>query len=203
MSKEPGRAETKREKATAKRRLHIIDAAARCIVEKGYNQSGMRDIAHRANVSIGNLYNHFASKTDMLAKIAEMERAELEPFFRMLAQPKAGPDTLLAFVTSYVRFLSNPGTVILTLEITCEAIRSPEIAALFLDTREDLVRALADHVGRGIENGSLRATGDPAELAHLLLGMIESCAYRAALEDVEMKRVLDTLGGFIRTALAP
>lgn len=203
MSDTAGKMKTKREKATEKRRRQIIEAAASCIIENGYHQSGMREIASRAKVSIGNLYNHFSSKADMLAEIASMERDELEPYLRMLAEPEAGPETLDGFVTSYARYLSDPETVILTLEITCEAIRSPEIAALFLETRDELITTLADHAKRGIDNGSFRQIEDPHEAAHLLLGMIESCAYRAALEEVRIEKVLGTLSTFTRTALAP
>jgi AcrR family transcriptional regulator len=56
----------KRDAALKERRLHILDAAIACLSEKGYHQTGMRDIAKRAEVSLGNLYNHFPGKHDML-----------------------------------------------------------------------------------------------------------------------------------------
>ncbi|HDO1150981.1 TPA: helix-turn-helix transcriptional regulator, partial [Aeromonas salmonicida] len=40
------------------RRELIIQAALGCFIERGFHQTGMRDIAAAAGVSLGNLYNH-------------------------------------------------------------------------------------------------------------------------------------------------
>lgn len=48
----------------------ILRAATRAIAEKGFNGTNIRDIGARGGMSSGSLYNHFASKTDILATIA-------------------------------------------------------------------------------------------------------------------------------------
>jgi AcrR family transcriptional regulator len=60
--------ETKRDKELKSRRAHILEAALMSLLEKGYHQTGVRDIAKRAGVSLGNLYNHFSGKHAVLGR---------------------------------------------------------------------------------------------------------------------------------------
>jgi len=47
----------------------IIDSAMSLIAEKGYKASTMRQIAKKAGVTAGSLYNHIKSKTEILLEI--------------------------------------------------------------------------------------------------------------------------------------
>lgn len=49
----------------------ILDAAVRVFGARGYHGTSVRDIAEAAGVSPGSLYNHFASKHDLLVVILE------------------------------------------------------------------------------------------------------------------------------------
>ncbi|MEO1679551.1 MAG: TetR/AcrR family transcriptional regulator [Pseudomonadota bacterium] len=193
--------ETKRDKANAKRRQHILEAAVLCFLENGYHQTGVRDIAKRAGISLGNLYNHFSGKHDVLAEIAAQERAELAPFLDLLAEDGPAEDVLTRFVTAYAEYLASPEIVILTLEITSEAIRKPDIAELFTGSRTALVEALTKLIGRGISEGKMRTVSDVEETAYLILEVIESTSYRIAIDGAPAKRVLDNLMGFFSAAL--
>ncbi|MEM8959013.1 MAG: TetR/AcrR family transcriptional regulator [Pseudomonadota bacterium] len=193
--------ENKRDKANAQRRRQILDAAFMCFLENGYHQTGVREIAKRAGISLGNLYNHFSGKHDVLAEIATLERAELEPFLNLLAQEKPADAVLAEFVTGYAEYLSSPENVILTLEITCEALRKPDIAVLFTESRTALVTAVIGLIERGVREGSLTAVADVEETAHLLIELIEGRAYRAAIDGAPLKRVLAGLREFVSAAL--
>ena len=156
-TKKPG---SIREKTTAKRRNQILEAAVMCFLEHGYHQTGVRDIAARAGVSLGNLYNHFRGKHDVLVEIAMLERCELEPFLKILNSNAPAPKVLKKFIRAYAKYLAAPENVILTLEISSEAVRQPDIAQLFVENRSSLTDALETVVRRGITNGDLRAVPD-------------------------------------------
>lgn len=85
---------TGEEKVKAARRARIVEAALACFVEKGFHQTGMREIAATAGVSLGNLYNHFPGKEALIALIASLEAEELAAPFathqRQLEQALAG-----------------------------------------------------------------------------------------------------------------
>lgn len=48
----------------------ILQAATGAMAEKGFNGTNIRDIGARGGMSSGSLYNHFRSKSDILATIA-------------------------------------------------------------------------------------------------------------------------------------
>lgn len=193
---------TKREIASGKRKSAILKAAVMCFIENGYHQTGVRDIAKKASVSIGNLYNYFAGKSDVLAEIAAIERSELEPFLQILAKDGPALDVLAEFVPAYTRHLSAPETIVLALEITLEAIREPDIADLFTETRSKLIHAIAAILDRGTKEGSIRKTQNASETAHLILEVMEGTAFRHGIEDVPVKTLLDNQWDFIRSAIA-
>ena len=46
-------------------RLAIEDAAIELFMEQGYHATSMRQIAKRAELALGGIYNHFASKDEI------------------------------------------------------------------------------------------------------------------------------------------
>jgi AcrR family transcriptional regulator len=50
-------------------RDRVIQAAHRLFIEQGYHGTSMRRIAKRAGLALGGIYNHFASKDDILAAV--------------------------------------------------------------------------------------------------------------------------------------
>ena len=62
---EPGRRERKKLVA----RAAILEASARLFVEQGFERTRIETIAQNADVGVGTVYNHFATKADILAAI--------------------------------------------------------------------------------------------------------------------------------------
>jgi AcrR family transcriptional regulator len=58
----------------------ILDAAYDLITKQGYAATSMRQIAERAGLSLGSIYNHFASKADVFRAIL----VDRHPFLQML-----------------------------------------------------------------------------------------------------------------------
>jgi len=49
----------------------VLDSAARCFCDRGYDAASMRDIARDAGMKAGSLYYHFASKSELLVAVHE------------------------------------------------------------------------------------------------------------------------------------
>ncbi len=201
MSEDGAAPETKRDKATAQRRAKILEAAVTAFLENGYHQTGVRDIARRAGVSLGNLYNHFPGKHDVLAEIATLERQELESFLGLLGEPAPAPEILDRFITAYAAYVAAPETVLLTIEITSEAVRKPDIGALFLANRERLVAALASVLQRGMADGAFRAMADARQAAYQIIDLIDGAAYRSVLNEGGMQEMAGALKDFVVAAV--
>ncbi len=77
-----------REKNKENTRLAILESARRLLVERGYQGTPMEDVAADAGVSVGTLYNYFASKQALLAGVLEEEgKAMVAAGERILAVP--------------------------------------------------------------------------------------------------------------------
>ena len=201
MSDDTKKPESIREKATAKRRNQILEAAVMCFLERGYHQTGVRDIAARAGVSLGNLYNHFRGKHDVLVEIAILERREMEPFLKILNSDAPAPKVIRKFIKAYAKYLAAPENVILTLEISSEAVRQPDIAQLFVENRSSLTEALEAVVKRGITGGELRTVPDPLQASQLVIEVLEGSAYRSVLSEMPMTGIIVCAEDFIMSSL--
>src|SRR5215475_3238699 len=60
----------------ADRRDEILAAAQTCFARSGFHQTSMQEICTQAGMSPGNLYRYFRSKEEIIAGIAERDRAE-------------------------------------------------------------------------------------------------------------------------------
>lgn len=89
-----------RERHKADRTRRMQEAAAHLFREAGYDAARTEDIAAAADVSVGTLYNYFATKGDLLMAIVAMEVEEvLAAGAAVLENPPADPvealDTLI------------------------------------------------------------------------------------------------------------
>ncbi len=61
-------------------RQAILSAAYDLIIRQGYAATSMRQIAQKAGLALGGIYNHFSSKEEVFRAIVE----ERHPFFQMI-----------------------------------------------------------------------------------------------------------------------
>jgi AcrR family transcriptional regulator len=81
-------------------RQAIIDAAYGLIIEQGYAATSMRQIADRAGLALGGIYNHFPSKADVF-RVIMLER---HPFRQiMIIFNSAQGDTIEEYVRNLAR----------------------------------------------------------------------------------------------------
>ncbi len=175
---ETGKPPTKRALTTQKRRKQIVQTAAACFIEQGFHQTSIRDIAKRAGISLGNLYNHFSSKTDLIAEIAVLEADDLALVDDILSGDGAVQDILARFIAAHFNDLSKPENAVLTAEITSEAMRNPLIAKPFVQNRKRLTGQLE----KVLRSPALNYPEDTSEIAELIVTLVESTAVRAAFE---------------------
>jgi AcrR family transcriptional regulator len=60
---------SRRERLKQEREALILEAAAAVFARKGYHQATIRDIAERADVADGTIYNYYSDKRDLLVAI--------------------------------------------------------------------------------------------------------------------------------------
>ena len=102
-----------REKKQAKTEAAILRSAAYLISNKGFEQTTVEDIAARAEVGVGTVYNYFGSKNELLVALMERDTRDLLQAGKgVVARPGVRPEAALTdlfwiyaqgFLTKYER----------------------------------------------------------------------------------------------------
>lgn len=177
-----------RQQSTEQRRQQIVEAAADCFIDKGFYQTSMRDIAAQAEVSLGNLYNHFDSKQALILEIASLEAVELDEFESALVSDGSCIESILLFSASFLEFSTDPDNLALGVEVTAAATRDPEIAHAFAGNRAKISARIAACLQNGIVSKEIDSKVDSSEGAEHILDLVESCAYRTVLSGEKITR---------------
>ena len=162
--------------------MHIVAAAIECFSTKGFHQTSIRDIAERANISLGNLYNHFDSKAALILEIASVEAQELKPY-RNIPVDFPDPDKALrTFVTNHLKTLAYREQVVLYIEVARESLWHEDIARCFEDNRLVIVNYLKSILKAGIAKGLYDPKLSCLETAELIVGAVEGLGLRVQFQ---------------------
>jgi TetR/AcrR family transcriptional regulator, cholesterol catabolism regulator len=86
-----------------RRRKQIADAAVRLFVINGFEKTTTRQIAKAAQLSIGSLYEYFATKEDVLYLVLDSIYIEIEKALQLaLSQSVGGKETLVELIRQYL-----------------------------------------------------------------------------------------------------
>ena len=144
-------------------RGRILEAAAGAIAESGFHGMSMRALARAAGMSLGNSYNYFASKEEILFAIQkgafEVLIASAGEALAPLAEPSA---RLYVFVSHHVRYFAEHPEVMRVL--VHEASALPEAERREVRRLKERYFALgrsivADLVAEGCGPGSAESSG--------------------------------------------
>lgn len=103
---DPAAASPRRERKKRESRRRIYDAAFQLFVEQGYDATTVEQIAERADVAKGTVFNYFPRKTSFLAALADDWTSRIE---EDLGPPAAWKGTAREKLTRLFRFLADLG----------------------------------------------------------------------------------------------
>lgn len=160
-------------------RLRILDAAEELIAARGVSRAGLAQIAKRAGVAVGTLYNYFTDRDDLVRALFESRRAVVRAQLR--AATAIGKE--LAFEPRLRRFVQE------LLEV-CErhrrflkmAIESEHARLSPSTTPQDIHAALFEIVEAGVAEKAV-ARPHAALLPVLIAGALKAVILRRSQED--------------------
>jgi AcrR family transcriptional regulator len=133
-------------------RLAILDAAEELIARHGLHSAALVQIARRAGVAVGTLYNYFTDRDALIRGLFESRRASLRP--RLLAAISAGAD--LAFEPRLRRFVRDVFEVFEAhrgfLKV---AIENEHLKPSGSTTPQDLLAGVRDIIAAGVREGAI------------------------------------------------
>ena len=170
LSPAPSRAQRRKARTEAS----IIDAAEGLFLERGFHGVTVEQVADAADVAVGSIYVHFASKEGLY--LALLERAfEVEQTYMQAALDSnvAPLQQLLLAGDAYLRFyFENPGyfRILVWPHVDARpADELPDAAQRLAERAEQQVSRLADVLAACQQQG-LVSDGDPYKIAKFMWG---------------------------------
>jgi len=104
-----------------RRRRQIIDAAVKLFIANGFHKTTTRQIARKADISIGALYEYVASKEDVLYLVCDSIHGEVERMVsHVMAAAGVGRNTLTEILRAYFQVCHRMSDFILLIyQETC------------------------------------------------------------------------------------
>lgn len=162
--------------ACSAKRRQILDGAEAIFLESGYEGASMSQIACRAGVSKGTLYNHFENKADLFgAVIEDLSRGKLSPAICQSDLDTVSCEAAFTrFAERFITVLLQPGPLRLYRIIVAEAPHFPDLADTFW--RNGFGRTLntvTQWIEYWVEQGAI-ATDDPLFAAEQFMALCQT-----------------------------
>lgn len=201
MTKTAARGAERKRRIEALTREAILDAAEEVIGERGYANAGMRDIAARAEISVGALYQFFKSKEDLFARLLARRGDELVPRIAEIVAGDAPPVAKLMALADFTigYFRARPEFTRVLLQSSFPVMGSwavfGERSRYRYDEATDVVAGLFEE---GIAAGDFHP-GEPHDLARIQSGIMHAF-YLSDIDrsDAEHDRSADDIKALIR-----
>jgi AcrR family transcriptional regulator len=147
------------------KRRRIEEAARHLFIRRGFHATSMRDIARGAGASLGNLYNYYPTKEDILesiiSKYQKVIDARLREIFEEVEEP-FHPDSLRRFGAMIKELVSAHSDFWLLMYIDVLEFENRHFRKMFEGLASSLRRRFAPHFKELKEQGALYDGVDPA-----------------------------------------
>jgi AcrR family transcriptional regulator len=171
------------------KRNRIIEAAAGIFAQQGYARAGVADIAVRAAIGKGTVYEYFDSKEDLFFAVFEwyMQRTGRETSVRVTALGGSASERLLALSDAIMGLWDEIKEVFtLTMEFWAASASSQmqdRFKSAFRDLYQEFREIIVALIQDGIERGEFRADVRPEPVAAALVGTWDALFLQAWFEE--------------------
>lgn len=132
------------EERRAATRAKILNAAVECLLERGYADTTVGEVQHRAGLARGTLLHHFPTKVDLIvAAMTHLAEERIARFQREAELVAPDQSRLVALVEVAWRDLNSP-TFFTGLELWVAARTDPELRDVLIPVETDLFRKIHD-----------------------------------------------------------
>jgi TetR/AcrR family transcriptional repressor of uid operon len=185
------------------RREHILDAAEVCFARTGFHRTTMQDICKEAAISPGALYVYFASKEDLIAGIAERDRAE---FGERFADLSTAPDFMKSLSDLGNHYFDAEPAYKRTMcvEIGLESTRNPKVGEIYHSVDQHVQDSFEKLFARLAAEGRIAPDFDIPTLAKLFSIIGDGLFWHRAVDpDFDAKTVVPATMKLIGKLLNP
>lgn len=162
-----------KERQREERERLILEAGEELILEKGYHETSMDDIAARVGVSKGTVYLHFPGKEDLILALLERDMRDFAGILDAILASDDSPGAKLHRLIELVYGEMSGRHV----RLVDTVFQSPELRSRFFEKKDSLRdhwETFARRLGEVIEAGQAAGELDAAFPAPVLVGLFSS-----------------------------
>jgi len=150
-------------------RTRLLEAAAGCFAQHGYDAASVSEICRRAEVSKGAFYHHFASKQELFLELLDAWLSELDTQLRAAVAGAANiPEAILGMAEKARPVFQMANDYIpIYMEFFLKASRDPAVWRATIEPYRRYRAFFTQLIESGITEGSLRPV-DPDTAARVL-----------------------------------
>jgi TetR/AcrR family transcriptional regulator, repressor for uid operon len=183
-----------------RRREEILKAAKACFAREGFHATSMRDIYRECGLSPGAVYNHFASKEEIVRALGEERLREAQARREALELIEDPIEALRLLAAGTREELVREEDLLLQLQLDGEALRNESIAEVSRQAFDATLETVVGLIGRAQSAGHLDPRADADALGRVLIGAFQGLVVQTAIgAPPERERHIQAL----RTLLAP
>ena len=177
--------------------VEILDCAAQCFMEMGFQGTSIDDVARRLGATKGRIYYYYSSKANLFFDVHREGMDRLMKAVRAAMEPeRSGAERLLAMVEAHaltmMQNIAYEAVVVQGVQMHRLGATTPEQRRILDDlmaVRKEFEKLFADVVRQGQEDGSLERR-DLSLCVKGLLGAVNWMAvwYRPRPEDTDARQ---------------
>jgi AcrR family transcriptional regulator len=164
------------EEEQVRRRKEIFNASVHLFLQKGFNETSMREIAEAAGIGKSTLYDYFPSKDDILLSFVEDELESLTQRGEKIAEQKiSAAEKLQQIMADYMEYLAEQQDFYMNLSLEVQRLAQQSLARIQAKRHayQDLIRSVIEE---GIQEGCFRAV-DPLLATRIILTALTPAVY--------------------------
>ncbi|MDQ0227670.1 TetR/AcrR family transcriptional regulator [Metabacillus niabensis] len=177
------------------RRIQIIEDAIQVIVEVGYTNASIGNIAKRAGVSKGVVTYHFSNKEELMRAVVEHSYAMAIPFMEKFMNESDSAQALLrAYIESNLRFIFEHQKYVRAIIEVVSNARTDDGELLYKEEDESIYEPLIEifKLGQEVE-GSFRDFC-PIIMAKTVRSVIDSMGTKVVNNDIaDMEKTISEI----------
>lgn len=169
----PRTARPLRERQREEREQFILDAAQELLVEKGYHEMSMDDIAARVGIAKGTVYLHFPSKEELMFALITRDMSN---FLISIDQHLAEADTPTAQLSAMLEYMMRAISGA-RFQALIAISQNPELRARFIEHKAQFVaqrQQLDARLTRIFDEGKARGDFDATIATPVLVSLFET-----------------------------
>jgi TetR/AcrR family transcriptional regulator len=157
-------------------REQLLDAAEEVFGRKGYHETTLKEVAERAEFSVGSVYSFFDNKDDLFRQVFVRRGEDFMPELREVLRPDGGPPLdqlhrLIDFQVRWFRQHRHFGRLYLRHTSVTAVSTDRDVDAGITANYAEAMSLQAGLFRRGQVDGVFRP-GDPEVLARLFSGLV-------------------------------